>query len=63
MSGKNCRLPSTKLGKGGGKPPTPVKAIVGYSDRSLSSVNPNNEQFAPSDSCPIPQRKKMGGMV
>lgn len=58
-----ARLPkgsSPQGSKGYGR--VPCTEAVGYSDRSLASVNPSSEQFAPSESSPIRSRQRMGGM-
>lgn len=58
-----CKLPQASAPKGlpgyGRKDFSPP---VGYSDRSLANVSPLKQQFEPTDSSPIRQRQRMGGM-
>lgn len=59
---KKCSLPVTKYGSQG----SPgyggsFKLEPGFPSRDLKGVNPNNEQFAPSDDSPIRTHQKMAG--
>jgi hypothetical protein len=58
---KNC-LPITKVGTSRGKRPPALKSPLSFTSRDLAGTDPNKEQFAPTESCPIPNRQKMGGM-
>jgi hypothetical protein len=46
---------SPKTSKGGKVPTT-------FVDRDLKKTNPLREQFEPTDSCPVRQHKRMGGV-
>lgn len=63
--GNTPKLPSStitsggKAGMGRCECPSPLSLV----DRPVASINPLNEQFAPTEECAIPQRSKMGGMA
>lgn len=39
-----------------------VSGIPTFIDRNLAAINPLSEQFEPTAECPVPQRKRMGGV-
>ncbi len=53
---------NSKGSKGhGAKPDTRSKQSSSLGTRNLMDVNPNKEQFEPTDANPISQRKRMAG--